>query len=201
MTLPIRTDKLVIRRFTEADIADIIAFTAHPSVSRETPNIPREDRQRMVEYVETQNNYALFEAKTCVDLAVDLVASGEVIGLVSFVSDGDRQGEIGWALGIDHRGRGLATEAVRRMITYVFEDCGYHRIFAGTVFANTRSWKLMERLGMRKEAHFVKAHVPSEPGGEWIDTVRYAVLAEEWSGRSSHPGAPDPGGLAGTGSR
>jgi RimJ/RimL family protein N-acetyltransferase len=40
----------------------------------------------------------------------------------------------------------------------------------------------MERLGMRKEAHFVKAHVPAEPSGEWIDTVRYAVLAEEWSG-------------------
>ncbi len=35
---------------------------------------------------------------------------------------------------------------------------------------------------MRKEAHFVKAHVPAEPEGEWIDTVRYAILAEEWRG-------------------
>jgi len=76
----------------------------------------------------------------------------------------------------------VATEAARRLITYAFEDCGYHRIFAGTIFTNTRSWGLMERLGLRKEAHFVKAHVRAEPNGEWIDTVRYAILAEEWTG-------------------
>jgi RimJ/RimL family protein N-acetyltransferase len=43
----------------------------------------------------------------------------------------------------------------------------------------------MERLGMRKEAHFVKAHVPAEPGGQWIDTVQYAILADEWSAGSA----------------
>ncbi len=48
------------------------------------------------------------------------------------------------------------------------------------MLANQRSWKLMERVGMRKEAHFREGHVPAEPGGPWIDTVRYAVLASEW---------------------
>jgi len=134
----------------------------------------------MAEYVDTQNRYSLFETKKCVDLACELKETEAVIGLLSLVSDGKRQGEIGWGFGIDHRGQGLATEAARRLISYAFEDCDYHRIFAGTIFTNTRSWALMERLGMRKEAHFVKAHVPAEEGGEWIDTVRYAVLAEEW---------------------
>jgi RimJ/RimL family protein N-acetyltransferase len=179
MTLPIRTDRLVIRRFTPADIEDIVEFTAHPSVSRETPSVPREDREGMVKYVDRQNGYDLFEAGKCVDLAVEFAETGKVIGLLSFVSDGARQGEIGWGFGIDHRGRGFATEAARALIGYVFAACGYHRVFAGTIFTNTRSFKLMERVGMRKEAHFVKAHVPREPGGEWIDTVRYAVLAEE----------------------
>jgi len=182
MSLPIHTDRLVIRRFTHADIDDVIEFTAHPSVHRETPNIPRENRGRMMEYIDTQNGYSLFTAHKCVDLAVELKASGKVIGLLSVVSNGERQAEIGWGFGIDHRGQGLATEATRRLITYAFEECGYHRLFAGTIFTNTRSWKLMERLGMRKEAHFVKAHVPAEPGGDWIDTVRYAILAEEWTG-------------------
>ena len=60
---------------------------------------------------------------------------------------------------------------------YVFRGCGYHRVFAGTILTNKRSWRLTERLGMRKEAHFREAHVPERPGGPWIDTVRYAVLA------------------------
>ena len=181
MTLPIRTDKLIIRRFTHADIDDIIEFTAHLSVNRETTNIPREDRAKMVEYVDTQNGHSLFETDKCVDLAVELKETSKVIGLLSLVSNGDRQGEIGWGFSIEYRGQGLATEAVRRLITYTFEDCGYHRIFAGTIFTNKRSWALMERLGLRKEAHFVKAHVPAKPEGEWIDTVRYAILAEEWA--------------------
>ena len=182
MTLPIQSERLIIRRFSLSDIDDIINFTSHPSVHRETTNIPRDDREKMEEYVETQNGYSLFESKKCVDLAVEAKEAGEVIGLLSLVSNGERQGEIGWGFGIDHRGQGLATEAASRLITYAFQECGYHRIFAGTIFTNTRSWALMERLGMRKEAHFVKAHVPAKPGGEWIDTVRYAILAEEWSG-------------------
>lgn len=182
MTLPIRTKRLILRRFTFADIDDIIAFTADPSVAAETTSIPREDRSKMMAYIETQNGYTLFETRTCVDLAVEWKETGTVIGLLSLVSNGNRQGEIGWGFRIETRGQGLATEAARRLITYLFEDCGYHRIFAGTIFTNTRSWKMMERLGMRKEAHFVKAHAPATPDGEWIDTVRYAILAEEWSG-------------------
>jgi RimJ/RimL family protein N-acetyltransferase len=180
MTLPLHTKQLVIRRFTYADIDDIIQFTAHPSVARETTNIPRDNRQKLMDYIDQQNKYSLFEADKCVDLAVELKETGHAIGLLSLVSDGNRQGEIGWGFSIDHRGRGLATEAARALITYAFEECGFHRLYAGTVFTNARSWQLMERLGMRKEAHFVKAHVPAEPGGEWVDTVRYAVLSEEW---------------------
>jgi len=182
VTLPIRTQRLVIRKFTFADIDDIISFTAHPSVARETTNIPRDDRDKMMEYVETQNSYSLFETQACVDLACECKETGAVIGLLSLVSDGKRQAEIGWGFGIESRGQGLATEAARALIGYAFNECGYHRIFAGTIFTNTRSWALMERLGMRKEAHFIKAHVPEEPQGEWIDTVHYAILADEWNG-------------------
>jgi RimJ/RimL family protein N-acetyltransferase len=181
MTLPIRTERLTIRRFTYADIDDIMAFSSHPSVAREIPNIPYDDRDKLTDYVDTQNGYALFEADKCIDLAVEHTEAGTVIGLLSVVSDGNRQAEIGWAIGIEHRGEGLATEAARALVSYLFNVCDYHRVFAGTIFTNTRSWNLMERLGMRKEAHFVKAHVPSAPKGEWIDTVRYAVLAEEWN--------------------
>ena len=58
--------------------------------------------------------------------------------------------------------------------------CGYHRVFAETALTSERSWKLMERVGMRKEAHPREAHVPAGPGGPWIASVRHALLAFEW---------------------
>jgi RimJ/RimL family protein N-acetyltransferase len=174
-----QTRRLVIRRFEHGDIPDILDLTSHPSVFRETVNIPR-TAEELVGYVETQAELQLFAAKTCVDLAVERHADGKVIGLLSVVSNGERQAEIGWGFAIHSRGQGYATEAAHGLITFLFEEHGYHRLFAGTIFTNKRSWKLMERLGMRKEAHFVEAHVPAQAGGPWIDTVRYAVLAEEW---------------------
>jgi len=106
LTLPIGTDRLIIRRFTHADIDDIIEFTSHPSVFRETTNVPHDNRVKLAEYIDTQNSYELFESKKCVDLAVELKESGRVIGLLSLVSNGERQGEIGWGFDINYRGRG-----------------------------------------------------------------------------------------------
>jgi len=180
MTLPIETDRLRVRRFTPKDISDIQAFASHPSVAREITNIPHRDPVKLEAYIERQDALELFAAKECVDLAVERKEDGRVLGLLSVVSNGERQAEIGWGLGIEHRGNGYITEAARGLITYLFSARGYHRVFAGTVLTNHRSWAVMERLGMRKEAHFRKAHVPADEGGEWIDTVRYAVLAEEW---------------------
>jgi len=180
MLFPIETERLRIRRFARGDADAVRAFTAHPSVARETTNIPRDDPQKLAEYLEKQSRIRLFAKNECVDLAIVRASDSAVLGLVSLVSNGERQGEIGWGLGIEYRGLGYATEAARGLLTFAFRDCAYHRIFAGTVLTNERSWKLMERLKMRKEAHFRQAHPPAEPGGSWLDTVRYAVLASEF---------------------
>ena len=61
-----------------------------------------------------------------------------------------------------------------------------HRVVAGCNPANTRSWSLLERLGMRREAHTVRSVAfARDAGGEpmWHDAFRYAILADEWRGR------------------
>ncbi|MBN1857952.1 GNAT family N-acetyltransferase [Candidatus Bipolaricaulota bacterium] len=175
----IETRRLRIRRFLPSDIDDLLAVVSHPSVAAETPNIPH-DSEGLAEYVDQQNRLALFEPHACVDFAIERKSDQRVIGLVTVVSNGNRQGEIGWGIGIDYRSHGFATEAAQGLISYLFDAHNYHRIFAGTIYTNTASWAVMERLGMRKEAHFIKAHPPTMPEGPWIDTVRYAVLAEDW---------------------
>ena len=84
---------------------------------------------------------------------------------------------MGYVLDPAHQGHGYATEAVREMLRIGFEVAGFHRIAGRLAARNTASAAVLERLGMRREAHlreneFVK--------GEWGDELIYAMLAAEW---------------------
>jgi RimJ/RimL family protein N-acetyltransferase len=95
------------------------------------------------------------------------------------------QAEIGWVLAPDHEGHGYATEAVRELLRICFEDLGLRRVFAQCFADNEPSWRLMERVGMRREEHAVRESL--HRSGEWLDGLRYAVLADEWRAGRSRP--------------
>ena len=63
------------------------------------------------------------------------------------------------------------------MMSYGFGTLGLHRISADTTSANPASWRVMERLGMRCEAHLLEAE---HRDGEWSDYYIYGILADEW---------------------
>ena len=175
----IATPRLILRRYTHADIPDILAFVAHPSVSRATPEI-KATEAGVKHYIDQQNTYQPFEMGKCFDLAIELREENLVIGLVSTVRREQEQAEIGYALAVEYRGRGLATEAAGALVAYGFDALKLHRVSARTGEHNTRSWCLMERLGMRREAHLRESH---EVNGEWDDEFIYAILADEWKQR------------------
>ena len=88
------------------------------------------------------------------------------------------QAELGWVLDPAHTGHGYATEAVRELLRYCFQDLGVHRVTANCFLDNDTSWRLMERVGMRRELHAVRDSL--HRSGRWLDTVAYAILEEEW---------------------
>lgn len=88
------------------------------------------------------------------------------------------QAELGWCLDPAYEGQGYATEAVGELIRIGFEDVGLRRLIALCFAANVSSWRLMERVGMRREAYNVKDSL--HRSGEWMDGLVYALLAEEW---------------------
>lgn len=90
------------------------------------------------------------------------------------------QAEIGYTLHKDFRGRGYATEALSAVVDYLFNTLGKHRITAHIDPNNPSSIKLIERLGFRKEAHFVEGFFFHE---KWVDDLVYALLAREWNAR------------------
>ncbi|HEX8095585.1 GNAT family N-acetyltransferase [Jatrophihabitans sp.] len=106
------------------------------------------------------------------------------------------QAELGWTFHPGYTGQGYATEAVRELIRICFTDLGLRRVTANCFAGNEASWRLMERVGMRRELYTVRESL--HRSGAWLDGIGYALLADEWRGVSSTepdggtPGQPAP---------
>ncbi|HEX5089039.1 MAG TPA: GNAT family N-acetyltransferase [Nocardioides sp.] len=111
--------------------------------------------------------------------ATVIVALGErIIGDFMLRREG-AEAELGWVLDPAFTGHGYATEAVRELLRHCFQDLGVRRVTANCYLGNDASWRLMERVGMRREQHLVRES--QHRSGEWLDTVGYAILAEEFA--------------------
>jgi RimJ/RimL family protein N-acetyltransferase len=96
---------------------------------------------------------------------------------VHFMDYDSRQVEIGFTLAPDYQGRGYGTEAVSALIDYLLGPLHKHRVFASVDPRNKASIALMNRIGMRQEAHFRESLWFK---GEWADDLVFAVLKSEW---------------------
>ena len=176
---PIKTERLVLRPFEARDFDDLHAYRSNPEVCRYLYGEPAtvEDSMKRLEKNLTSGEVA--EEGQWLVLAVHLPGADRVIGdvVLKWVSEKDRQGEIGYVFNPEFQGRGLAGEATAEMLRIGFEDLGLHRIIAQCDPRNEPSWRLMERLGMRREAHFRELEIFK---GEWGDLYVYAMLAEEY---------------------
>jgi RimJ/RimL family protein N-acetyltransferase len=122
------------------------------------------------------------------NLAVLVVASGELIGHMVFHPwVAPRTHEIGWVFGTRHHRQGYATEAARSLLACAFEGLGCRRVIATCQPENVASWRVMEKLGMRREGHF-RACIP-HPSGDWWDEYFYALLAEEFFAANRRTGS------------
>ncbi|MFF4554165.1 GNAT family N-acetyltransferase [Streptomyces sp. NPDC001422] len=115
------------------------------------------------------------------DLVVAVCETGgtTVVGeiVLRLASARARQAEIGWVFHPAYGGRGYATEAARATASLAFAELNVHRLFARLDVLNTGSVRVCERLGMRREAHFVENDLDGE---RWADEYVYATLAREW---------------------
>ena len=104
--------------------------------------------------------------------------SGELVGHMVFHPwFGHATHEIGWVIASDHQGRGYATEAARALMDFAFSTLRCHRVVATCQPENVASWRVMQKLGMRREAHFRQALCHKT--GAWWDEYFYALLADE----------------------
>src|SRR4051794_15774270 len=169
VTWPRHTRRLSIRPATTADTEATWSFRRLDAVSQWITRAPRTIDDYRPQFEDPPSL-----AKT---LVVEL--DGSVIGdLMLRIEDAWAQAEVtehaqqvqadlGWALHPDHTGRGYATEAVSELLRVAFEDLGLRRVTANCFAHNEGSWRLMERIGMRREAHNVRDSL--HRSGEWLD--------------------------------
>ncbi|MEU5845112.1 GNAT family N-acetyltransferase [Saccharopolyspora shandongensis] len=179
---PITTDRLLLRPFTTDDTADVWAYQRQQDVARYLRWEPRDRDQVRDAVAQMAGEIALRSEGDCLSLAVVSPELDAVVGQVELVwhSEANRQAEVGYIFNPGYQGKGLATEAAREVLRLGFEELGLHRIIGRCNALNAASARLMERLGMRREAHFRQN---TQVKGVWRDELVYAILRSEWQDR------------------
>ena len=187
---PIQTERLLLRPFAETDFDALLAIQSRADVARYLywdPRTAAEVRETLDTKVRAT---AIIAEGDNLSLAAVSRETGELIGDCSLLwtSAEHRQAQIAFVFHPDHHGRGYATEAAAALLALAFDDLRAHRVFGRLEARNTASARVLERLGMRKEAHLVEnEHVK----GEWQSEVVYALLDREWATRRAD-GAGSP---------
>jgi RimJ/RimL family protein N-acetyltransferase len=182
-SLPIDTERLLLRPFEPGDLDAVVAIHGDPAVVRYVPWDVR-DRAELASALEEKAQRTRLTAEgDGLNLAAVTAEGGELVAdmFLMWRSEAHRMGEIGYLLHPAHTGRGYATEAARALLRIGFEQAGLHRIIGRIDGRNTASARVLERLGMRREAEFVENELVK---GEWASEVVYAMLDREWAAAS-----------------
>jgi RimJ/RimL family protein N-acetyltransferase len=179
---PLVTARLQLRPFAATDFEDLYEINSRPDVTRYLYSEPGDAAQVREVLDQKLGETTLDEVGQRLSLAVVRPDLDRVIGEVhlQWLSREHRQGEIGFVFHPDHHGKGFATEAAAIVLRLGFADLGLHRIIGRLDARNLGSARVLEKLGMRREAHFVHDEFFK---GEWADQLIYAILDEEWTAR------------------
>jgi [ribosomal protein S5]-alanine N-acetyltransferase len=163
-----RTSRLLVRRFTPADLDDFLGYQADPQVRRHMrgdPMIP----EKAAGYLQAQSVLDERAAPAWHAYAVHHLADDRVIGDVGIWLPGEPGAvpDLGFQFHPAYHGRGYAHEAVQAFLTHVFTTLALPRITATCAPANTASQALMQRLGMR-----LLSTTPED--------IQYVLTLEQW---------------------
>ena len=181
---PVQTFRLTIRPAELADSEKTWTYRRLPQVGQWLSNSPRD----LEEYSKWFADPGRIAKTLIIELnrvvIGDLMLSIQDAWAQSEIEDQARgvQAELGWCLSPEHGGHGYATEAVQELMRICFDELGLRRVKADCFADNEASWRLMERVRMRRELHTIRESL--HRSGDWLDGLGYALLAEEWRAQS-----------------
>jgi ribosomal-protein-alanine N-acetyltransferase len=177
-TFPIlETRRLILRDVRSSDAADVLVIRGDPIVQRfDDPVIHTE--QQAVAFIDEV--HAEVRTQEGIVWAVTLAEQEHVVGLVGF-HEWDRfhrRAETGYGLARAYWGQGIASEALRAILRFGFDEMDLNRVFARTIADNHESVRLLERVGFRREG--IQREHSYEDDGTFHDSAIYGILAREF---------------------
>jgi RimJ/RimL family protein N-acetyltransferase len=179
-TTKLESERLILRGFEPADFDAYADYHQNAEVYRflyQEP--PKGDAQRAAFDAQLGRS---FEADgDAMHFAVVVKDGGDLVGevILKLASKAARQGEVGYIFNPRFAGRGYATEALKRLVDFAFDELYFHRLFARLDAKNHGSAGVVERLGFRREAHLIENLCFNDT---WGDEYIYAMLRREWGG-------------------
>jgi RimJ/RimL family protein N-acetyltransferase len=176
--MELSTERLQLRELDESDAAACNAYESDPEVVRWQSHGVRTLAESAAYIRKVRAEQADFPRRLF-DLAVVRRDGDELIGRCGLLVDEPetREGTLFYILRRDQWSRGYMTEAARALVGFGFRQLGLHRVYVDCDPRNTASIRVAEKLGMRREAHFVEN---ARLKGEWCDSLIYAILDREW---------------------
>lgn len=174
-SLPIKTERLLLRTFEKTDYSAIFKWASNPKVNRYV-SYPVHKNIR-----DSKSIAALWEkaAQKKDNYNWAIVYEGNVIGNITVVAhDGLWEAGMGWQIDVPYWNKGIMTEAANAVFDFLFCEVGFHRIFAAHDTRNPGSGKVMEKLGMKKEGVTRQSYF--KPGFGTGSSQKYGILKEEW---------------------
>ncbi|MDQ0594181.1 RimJ/RimL family protein N-acetyltransferase [Chryseobacterium ginsenosidimutans] len=171
------TERLLLREITIDDKQAIFDYRSDAQANKFQNWIPEtlEDVESFIQ----RNNKEFNKPESWYQVLITDKETKAVIGDVGihFFGSENLQVELGITLNKKYQGKGYASEALKGVIDFLFNVLKKHRIMASVDPENIDSLNLMERIGFRKEGHFVKSLFWKN---NWVDDVIYALLQEDW---------------------
>ena len=171
------TDRLTLRKMMVLDTEDMYGYASRPDVTKYLTWHPHPDREYTKEYLQYLGNR--YAAGMFYDWAVVYEPDCKMVGTCGFTSFdcAADSAEVGYVINPEYWGKGIATEALERVMRFGFEELGLHRIEARFIEGNDGSRRVMEHVGMtfegiHREAMLIK--------GNYVNIGVCAVLRSEW---------------------
>lgn len=188
LILPLRTARLNLREFVATDFAAVHAYSSDPRVTRYLFFGPR-DEQSTAEYLEELLASQRELPRTRFELAVEEIASGKLIGACDLSLIESNVVDLGYMLGAEQWGKGLATEIALALVDAAFFDLRAQRVISTVDVNNAASIRVLEKIGMRWEAVY-RRHRRAK--NRWWDCHLFTLPREVWEASTSVKDRQEP---------
>jgi RimJ/RimL family protein N-acetyltransferase len=175
----LETERLILRSFQDSDLNAFVKYRSDPEVARYQGWDAPYGESAAAAFIQEMKERQPGTIGEWYQIAVERQADGEMIGDCAFhiLAEDGQQAEIGFTFSRPHQGKGYATEAVTRLLEYLFGELGLRRVRATCDAANLASARLLERIGMRREGYLIE-NIWFK--GAWGSEYAYALLKKEW---------------------